>query len=187
MLLKIIIAFSKLFSVLFFSLGFLEGLDVVVFHMNFPLLFDLSKIFLHRYKAVYEKFRILFTQETEMQVQKFISRERPLHEYVNNIEKYKAMASEVGSLPVYIPMFFFLLDCTSLNQVSSGLYTLYIQNHNFNITYHILKYNNQLCIGTTVGLQSNTAQALKKPMSTLIKIIFHKLYKLLFVMDLLFS
>ena len=60
---------------------------------------------------------ILLSPETDEHIQKFVSRERPLREYVKEIEKMKNMASEIASLPVYVPMHFFLLDCTGINLV----------------------------------------------------------------------
>lgn len=67
--------------------------------------------------AVYAPYKYLFTKDTEGQVQKFISREHSLQEYAAAIEQLKQMASEIGSLPVYVPMHVFLLDCTNLNKV----------------------------------------------------------------------
>ncbi|KAK7495478.1 hypothetical protein BaRGS_00013176, partial [Batillaria attramentaria] len=69
-----------------------------------------------KYTTVYDPYKYLFTKGTDQVVQKFISRDRSLHDYANEIERLKTMASEIGSLPVYIPMHFFLLDCSHLNQ-----------------------------------------------------------------------
>ena len=71
-----------------------------------------------RYQNAYDPYKYLFAKETDQIVQKFVSRDRSLREYSKEIEKLKAMASEVASLPVFIPMHFFLLDCTELNQVN---------------------------------------------------------------------
>ena len=72
---------------------------------------------LTRYREVYKPYTYLFTKETTAQIQKFISKDHPLREYVEAIERLKKMAAEVSSLPVFVPMHFFLLDCTSFNQV----------------------------------------------------------------------
>lgn len=70
------------------------------------------------YMAVYGPYRYLFAKDTEGIITKFISRERPLQDYVAAIERLKKMASEIASLPVYVPMHLFLLDCSKLNQVN---------------------------------------------------------------------
>ena len=67
---------------------------------------------------MYDPYRYLFAKETDHKVEKFVSRDRSLREYTMEIEKVKTMASEVASLPVFVPMHFFLLDCTQLNQVN---------------------------------------------------------------------
>ncbi|XP_023932407.1 dynein heavy chain 3, axonemal [Lingula anatina] len=68
------------------------------------------------YKVVYEPYKYLLSKEADRQVEKFISKERALREYVREIEKLKKMAWEVGSFPVYVPMHLFLLDCSGINQ-----------------------------------------------------------------------
>ena len=62
-----------------------------------------------------------------MEVQKFINKDHPLREYVEAIEKLKTMASEINSLPVFVPMHFFLLDCSGFNQVCD-LHMVIIKN-----------------------------------------------------------
>ncbi|XP_076448252.1 dynein axonemal heavy chain 3-like [Babylonia areolata] len=69
-----------------------------------------------KYKSVYEPYKYLFSKDTDQAVQKFVSRDRSLREYTAQIERLKTMASEIGSLPVFIPMHFFLLDCSNFNQ-----------------------------------------------------------------------
>ena len=66
---------------------------------------------------MYDPYKYLFSKDADLIVHKFISKDRSLREYVKEIEKLKHMASDVGSLPVFIPMHLFLLDCNSLNQV----------------------------------------------------------------------
>ena len=70
-----------------------------------------------RYTSTYEKFQYLLTKNSDTQVDKFIKRDKPLREYVKEIERLKGMASAIGSLPVLVPMHFFLLDCSKINQV----------------------------------------------------------------------
>ena len=75
--------------------------------------------FLGRYTSVYNPYKYLIAVETENKVKKFISKERPLREYRNEIEKLKKLISAVGSLPVTIPMHLFYLDCNHINQVNT--------------------------------------------------------------------
>ena len=78
-------------------------------------------LLLYRYTETYQPFLYLLSKDADKFVDKFISRERPLTEYVKQIEKLKDMSSRVASLPVFVPMHLFLLDCTVLNQVPSLL------------------------------------------------------------------
>ncbi len=71
------------------------------------------------YTAVYEAYLPLLSQEIDKQIERFTSQEHPLKDYVRDVERMKKMASDVASLPVYIPMHFFLLDCTRINEVCS--------------------------------------------------------------------
>ena len=71
---------------------------------------------------MYKPYVVLLSPDIDRQIEKFISRERPLREYVKEIERMKNMASEIASLPVYVPMHFFLLDCTGINMVSTTVY-----------------------------------------------------------------
>ena len=80
--------------------------------------------FLGRYTSVYNPYKYLIAVETENKVKKFISKERPLREYRNEIEKLKKLISAVGSLPVTIPMHLFYLDCNHINQVN--MHTAYV-------------------------------------------------------------
>jgi hypothetical protein len=50
-------------------------------------------------------------------VKRFISRDRSLREYVREIDKLRKIAGEVASRAVLVPMHFFMLDCTRINQV----------------------------------------------------------------------
>ena len=70
-----------------------------------------------RYTETYDPFTYLLSHDADKFVDKFISREKPLHEYVKQVEKLKDMASRIGSLPELVPMHFFLLDCTVLHKV----------------------------------------------------------------------
>ena len=66
---------------------------------------------------MYRPYRHLLQKDSEKFVDKFISKERSLPEYVREIEKLKKMTSNLASLPVLVPMHFFLLDCQKINQV----------------------------------------------------------------------
>ncbi|XP_065937642.1 dynein axonemal heavy chain 3 isoform X7 [Magallana gigas] len=68
------------------------------------------------YTSVYNPYKYLISVETENKVKKFISKDRPLREYRQEIEKLKKLIDAVGSLPVTIPMHLFYLDCNHINQ-----------------------------------------------------------------------
>lgn len=76
-----------------------------------------------RYVSVYEPYKYLLSKEADISVAKFISKERPLREYVREIEKLKTMGSQVASLPIFVPMHLFLFDCHKINKVSFILAT----------------------------------------------------------------
>lgn len=59
----------------------------------------------------------LLKKESMQHANKFISREKPLREYVKELEKYKTMISGISSLPVYVPLNFYLLDCSRFHKV----------------------------------------------------------------------
>ncbi|XP_033642613.1 dynein heavy chain 3, axonemal-like [Asterias rubens] len=69
----------------------------------------------NRYKSVYEPYSYLLTNASDVKVEKFVSKEQHLRDYVREIENIKAMAREVASLPVYVPMHVFVLDCNNIN------------------------------------------------------------------------
>lgn len=83
----------------------------------------LGVTFFYRYRSIYEPYKHLLSTDADKQIDKFLSRDRSLREYTREIEKLKKMEKDIASFPVFIPMYFFLLDCSYLNQV---------------ITYHIL-------------------------------------------------
>ncbi|XP_070559259.1 dynein axonemal heavy chain 3-like isoform X5 [Ptychodera flava] len=68
-----------------------------------------------RYQSEYVPYQYLLSKDSDIQVEKFISRDQHLRNYVREIEKLKTMALEIGSLPVYVPMHLFLLDCNDIN------------------------------------------------------------------------
>ena len=76
--------------------------------------------FVFRYTETYKPFNYLLCDEADKFVKKFISRERPLTDYVTQIKKLKQMEDEVASMPVEVPMHLFLLDCHNINQVSDS-------------------------------------------------------------------
>ena len=69
------------------------------------------------YTKTYSSFSYLLSKDADSQIDKFIKREKPLRDYIKEIEKQKKMAWEVGSLPIYVPMHLFMLDCSLINQV----------------------------------------------------------------------
>ncbi|XP_059151071.1 dynein axonemal heavy chain 3-like [Physella acuta] len=112
-----------------------------------------------KYRSVYEPYKYLFTKETESKVQKFISREHPLKEYVQAIERLKKMAWEVGSLPVYVPMHFFLLDCTNVNKWLVETARKHIDTMVKKITDMSSKFNRQICSQYDVIVKKSSYQA----------------------------
>ncbi|XP_022099330.1 dynein heavy chain 3, axonemal-like isoform X3 [Acanthaster planci] len=68
-----------------------------------------------RYKSIYKPYAYLLSHDSDIRVEKFVSREQHLRDYVREIEKLKAMAKEIASLPVYVPMHVFLLNCNDIN------------------------------------------------------------------------
>jgi dynein heavy chain len=71
-----------------------------------------------RYTSVYKPYQYLLSKDTWRNMEKFITKGNPLRDYVREIEKLKKMASEVASLPVFIPMHLFMLNCEQINAVS---------------------------------------------------------------------
>ncbi|XP_064605237.1 dynein axonemal heavy chain 3-like isoform X2 [Liolophura sinensis] len=98
-----------------------------------------------KYKSVYEPYHDLLSKETDVRVEKFISLEHPLRNYVREIERLKLMASEIASLPVYVPMHFFLVDCSHLNQwlIDRARHLIGIMIDNIVLTSR--KFNRGIC------------------------------------------
>ena len=72
----------------------------------------------YRYISVYEPYSYLLSVMSDLRVEKFVSKEQHLRDYVREIERLKDMASQIGSLPVFVPMHLFMLDCNDINSVS---------------------------------------------------------------------
>ena len=81
------------------------------------------------YRSIYEPYKHLLSSEADKKVDKFLSRDRSLREYTNEIEKLKKMEHDIASFPVLVPMYFFLLDCSHFNQVSTYMYNIYHGSH----------------------------------------------------------
>jgi len=71
----------------------------------------------NRYREIYQPYKHLLSTDADKKVDKFLSRDRSLREYTKEIEILKKMADDIGSFPVLVPMYFFLVDCTHFNQV----------------------------------------------------------------------
>lgn len=67
--------------------------------------------------SVYKPYQYLLSRDADGSMKKFVSKGKPLKDYVREIEKLKKMASEIASFPVYIPMHLFLLNCRQINEV----------------------------------------------------------------------
>ncbi|KAK6993742.1 dynein heavy chain 3 axonemal, partial [Biomphalaria glabrata] len=98
-----------------------------------------------KYKSVYETFKYLYTKETESQVQHYVTGDHPLKEYRTVIEKLKQMAWDIGSLPVYIPLHLFLLDCTHINQWLVDTARRFINTMVGKVTETNNKFDRQIC------------------------------------------
>ncbi|XP_041458176.1 dynein heavy chain 3, axonemal-like isoform X7 [Lytechinus variegatus] len=68
-----------------------------------------------RFKMVYAPYAYLLKSSSDSQVEKFVSKDQHLRDYVREIEKLKKMAAEVGLFPLNVPMHLFQLDCTDIN------------------------------------------------------------------------
>ncbi|KAL3852322.1 hypothetical protein ACJMK2_015979 [Sinanodonta woodiana] len=99
----------------------------------------------NKYVSVYEPYKHLLSYEADEKVKKFISRDRPLREYVKEIERLKKMASDIASFPVYIPMHFFLLDCTEFNQFMVDRARLLVKEMVDKIMTTSEKFNRSIC------------------------------------------
>ncbi|KAH3881436.1 hypothetical protein DPMN_005362, partial [Dreissena polymorpha] len=69
-----------------------------------------------KYRSIYEPYKHLLSVEADRKVDKFLSRDRTLREYTQEIEKLRTMESDIRSFPVLVPMHLFLLDCSHFNQ-----------------------------------------------------------------------
>ena len=70
-----------------------------------------------RFKMVYAPYAYLLKASSDQQVEKFVSKEQHLRDYVREIEKLKKMADEVALFPLWVPMHLFQLDCNNINSV----------------------------------------------------------------------
>lgn len=81
------------------------------------LFLELLWLVFFSYRSIYEPYKHLLSKDADNKVDKFLSRDRSLREYTNEIEKLKKMERDIASFPVLVPMYFFLLDCSYFNQV----------------------------------------------------------------------
>ena len=75
-----------------------------------------------RYMSVYKPFSYLLRRDSDRAMEKFIHKGHPLRDYRKELERLKHMESSVASLPVYVPMNVFLLDCSHINKVGVWAY-----------------------------------------------------------------
>ncbi|XP_041348477.1 dynein heavy chain 3, axonemal-like isoform X2 [Gigantopelta aegis] len=136
-----------------------------------------------RYKTVYDRYKYLLSRDAEATIQKFISKDRSLSEYMREIEKLKLVASEVGSLPVFVPMHLFLLDCNQLNQwlinKARALINMLVQN----IINTSIKFNREICkeydqIVKKAAQQAESTEELVKQTEYLENVKVGELYQL---------
>ncbi|XP_064633532.1 dynein axonemal heavy chain 3-like isoform X2 [Lineus longissimus] len=111
------------------------------------------------YASIYNPYKYLLTKEADRRVDKFINKERHLRDYVREIENLKKMASDIGSMPVYVPMHLFLLDCDTFHEWmikrSRSLADVMIMN----IVNNSRKFNRSICTQYDTIVKHITSQA----------------------------
>ncbi|KAM8971996.1 dynein axonemal heavy chain 3-like [Pelodytes ibericus] len=70
----------------------------------------------NRYSMVYKTFLHLLSPLTEKRLEKLINKDVSLSVYGREIDSMKKLASDVASLPVFVPMEILLMDCSEINQ-----------------------------------------------------------------------
>ncbi|XP_068129764.1 dynein axonemal heavy chain 3-like [Hyperolius riggenbachi] len=70
----------------------------------------------NKYTSIYKPFLYLFSPLTEQRLETLAQKEVSLKVYARELENLKQLASDVASLPVFIPMKMLALDCSELNQ-----------------------------------------------------------------------
>ncbi|XP_055958183.1 dynein axonemal heavy chain 3 [Patella vulgata] len=112
-----------------------------------------------KYKTVYEPYKYLLSNEADQTVHKFISRERPLRTYVQEIEKLRKMVSEVGSLPVLVPMHLFHLNCDHINKWLIDRARSLIDTMVTNIMTTSVEFNRSICDQYKLIVKKNAQHA----------------------------
>ncbi|XP_053376707.1 dynein axonemal heavy chain 3-like [Mercenaria mercenaria] len=98
-----------------------------------------------KYRSLYEPYKHLISEDADKQVDKFLSRDRSLREYTREIEKLKKMEFDIASFPVFVPMYFFLLDCSHLNQWMVDRARHLVKRMVDNIMVTSEKFNRNIC------------------------------------------
>ncbi|KAM4746905.1 dynein axonemal heavy chain 3-like [Rhinophrynus dorsalis] len=70
----------------------------------------------NRYSLIYKPYLHLLSPLTEKRLEALINKDVGLNSFAREIDHMKKLASDVSSLPVYIPMEMLLLDCSEINQ-----------------------------------------------------------------------
>ena len=79
------------------------------------------------YKATYDEFKYLNSNECVRDVDEFVQRAAiDLREYKKKLEFFNAFNEKIARLPQQIPMNFFLVDCAKLNEVASSFFSYLI-------------------------------------------------------------
>ena len=71
-----------------------------------------------RYQNTYHSFSYLLSKDTELQIERFISKERTLNEYSQSINKILKLRQNALLLPTQVPMGLFEVEANKLNQAS---------------------------------------------------------------------
>uniref|UniRef100_A0A8C5PIE1 AAA+ ATPase domain-containing protein n=1 Tax=Leptobrachium leishanense TaxID=445787 RepID=A0A8C5PIE1_9ANUR len=70
-----------------------------------------------RYSLIYKPFLHMLSPLMEDRLNKLVNKDVSLSVYEREIDSMKALAADVASLPVYMPMEMLLMDCSEINQL----------------------------------------------------------------------
>ena len=73
--------------------------------------------FLSRYLTKYEPYKYVNSNECELDIEKFLRKDKSLKEYRKKIDYLLSYINDISLFPLQVPMNLFLVDCSKLNQV----------------------------------------------------------------------
>ncbi|EDV21418.1 uncharacterized protein TRIADDRAFT_60039 [Trichoplax adhaerens] len=98
-----------------------------------------------RYRSVYQPYNYLLTKKAIEDCEIFVQEDHSLEEYVAKIEKFQDMITEIGSLPVLVPMHLFTLNCDGANRFLINQARMLINTLVQNIVDKSRKFNRKIC------------------------------------------